>query len=166
MDIHKKSNILSLASLQERLDSTVFDYVDTTQNWGKAKVNLQDLLGEAVDHFTKYMKENKDLPKSSPFWVLFMGLASRLVYFNALVDENLMDQRNDQEKAEILHAYKVAANCLPNIQFEDNADFLSEIQKSFKGLNKTNAEPQIENGVRSLHDCLIVFYEFTETYKN
>lgn len=165
MGIQKTNNILNLAGLQEKLDSTVFDYVDTTQNWGKAKESLQDLLEQVVHYFANYTKDNSGLPKSSPYWVLFMDLASRLVYFNALVDENLVDPQNDVAKANIMQAYRAAANCLPNNHFEENAEFFNEIQKSYNAFDEKNAEQPIEKGVHSLHDCLNAFYQFTLTYK-
>ncbi|WP_332647252.1 hypothetical protein [Lysinibacillus sp. 54212] len=165
MSIQKTNNILNLASLQERLDSTVFDYVDTTQNWGKAKESLQELLGQAVDYLTMYTKDNGGLPKSSPYWVLFMDFASRLVYFNALVDENLVDPQNDVAKVNIRQAYLTAANCLPNNHFDENAEFFNEIQKSYNSLNEAGTGQQIEKGIHSLNDCLNAFYQFTLTYK-
>ena len=105
MNIQVKNNILNLAELQEKLNRVVFDYVDTTQKWEKAQENLQHLQLQLVEYFEQYISRNDGaLPSGNPYWVLFLDLASRLVYFNNLVKQNVVPELDETTRNEVANA--------------------------------------------------------------
>lgn len=130
--IQVSDNILNLVQLQEKLDGVVFDYLDTTQNWKKAFVELDALLKQAISYYQQQVEEKKrNLPKGNVYWVLFMDIASKLIYFRTVAEKNLIDLSDATNKDHILFNLKVAANCLPNVQ-KGNSEFLQEIAQSYE----------------------------------
>ena len=162
MKIQVKNNILNLAELQEKLNRVVFDYVDTTQKWEKAQENLQDLQSQMVVYFEQYVSRNDGaLPSGNPYWVLFLDLASRLVYFNSLVKQNLVSDLDEATRNEIANAYEMAANIFPYKQSEENDEFLEEIEKSLQQI--TSNTRLVDKSSYPLSQCIENFHDYIKT---
>ena len=162
MKIQVKNNILNLAELQEKLNRVVFDYVDTTQKWEKAQENLQQLHSQMVVYFEQYISRNEGaLPKGNPYWVLFLDLASRLVYFNNLVKQNLVSDLDETTRNEIAYAYEMAAKIFPYKQSEENDEFLEEIEKSLQQI--TDSARLIDKNSYPLSQCIESFHDYIRT---
>ncbi|MGM9945364.1 MAG: hypothetical protein ACI33M_10500 [Lysinibacillus sp.] len=162
MNIQVKNNILNLAELQEKLNRVVFDYVDTTQKWEKAQEHLQQLQSQMVVYFEQYISRNEgSLPSGNPYWVLFLDLASRLVYFNSLVKQNLMTDFDEAKRNEIANAYEMAAKIFPYKQSEENDEFLEEIEKSLRQI--TNSTRLIDKSSYPLSQCIESFHDYIKT---
>ena len=162
MNIQVKNNILNLAELQEKLNRVVFDYVDTTQKWEKAQENLQQLQSQMVVYFEQYISRNEgNLPSSNPYWVLFLDLASRLVYFNNLVKQDLMSHLDEATRNEIADAYEMAAKIYPYKQSEESDEYLEEIEKSFQLI--TDGARSIDKDSYPLSQCMEYFQAYIKT---
>lgn len=162
MNIEVKNNILNLVELQEKLSRVVFDYVDTTQNWEKAQEHLQHLQSQMVVYFEQYISRNDDsLPSGNPYWVLFLDLASRLVYFNSLVKQNVVSDLDEATRNEVANAYEVAAKIFPYKQSEESDEFLMEIEKSLQQI--TDSTRLVDKSSYSLSKCIENFYDYIKT---
>ena len=159
MNIQVKNNILNLAELQEKLNRVVFDYVDTTQKWEKAQENLQQLQSQMIEYFEQYLSRNEGvLPSSNPYWVLFLDLASRLVYFNNLVKQNVVSDLDEKTRNEVANAYEMAAKIFPYKQSEENDEFLTEIEKSLQHI--TNHARSVDKSSYPLSQCMETFHNY------
>lgn len=159
MSIRVKNNILNLAELQEKLDHTVFDHVDTTQNWGKAQEKLQPLYSEMTAYFKEAVNRNDgDMPKENSYWVLFMHTASRLVYFDNLVKHHISPAIDETSRRKIADGYVTAARILPHCQSEQNEEYFEEINKSLQQL--TDGKMEVKKVQAPLSGCFQVFYEY------
>ena len=162
MNIQVKNNILNLAELQEKLNRVVFDYVDTTQKWEKAQENLQQLQSQMVEYFEQYISRNDGaLPSSNPYWVLFLDLASRLVYFNSLVKQNVVSELDETTRNEVANAYEMAAKIFPYKQSEENDEFLEEIEKSLQQM--TDHTRSVDKSSYPLSQCMETFHNYIKT---
>lgn len=162
MNIQVKNNILNLVELQEKLNRVVFDYVDTTQKWEKAQENLQHLQSQIVVYFEQYISRHEGaLPSNNPYWVLFLDLASRLVYFNNLVKQNLMSDLDEATRNEIATAYEIAAKIFPYKQSEENDEFLEEIEKSLQQI--TDSTRLVDKSSYPLSQCMENFRDYIKT---
>ena len=162
MNIQVKNNILNLAELQEKLNRVVFDYVDTTQKWEKAQENLQQLQSQMVVYFEQYISRNEGaLPSGNPYWVLFLDLASRLIYFNNLVKQNLMSDLDEATQNEIANAYEISAKIYPYKKSEESDEFLDEIEKSLQQI--TNSTRLVDKSSYPLSQCIESFHEYLNT---
>ncbi|MEK4230107.1 GTPase [Solibacillus sp. FSL H8-0538] len=167
MNIQVTNKMLNLASLQSKMDETVFDYVDTTKNWQKAYSILDDLLHQMVNFFNQYVEKNAgELPKSNPYWVLFMDIASRLVYFNGLTHAQLIDLQDEGAKNHIVNLYKKSATCLPNAKLEQNEQFLQELTVSLQEIapEEDRATMNVSLGC-TMKECMESFYSLCKTYE-
>ena len=162
MNIQVKNNILNLAELQEKLNRVVFDYVDTTQKWDKAQENLQQLQSQMVVYFEQYVSRNEGaLPSGNPYWVLFLDLASRLIYFNNLVKQNLLSNIDEATQNEIANAYEISAKIYPYKQSEESDEFLDEVEKSLQQI--TDSTRLIDKSAHPLSQCMEYFHDYIKT---
>lgn len=162
MNIQIKNNILNLAELQEKLNRVVFDYVDTTQKWEKAQENLQQLQSQMVAYFEQYISRNDGtLPSGNPYWVLFLDLASRLVYFNSLVKQSVVSELDETTRNEVANAYEMAAKIFPYKQSEENDEFLEEIEKSLQQM--TDHTRLVDKSSYPLSQCMEAFHNYIKT---
>lgn len=162
MNIQVKNNILNLAELQEKLNRVVFDYVDTTQKWEKAQENLQHLQLQLVEYFEQYISRNDGaLPSGNPYWVLFLDLASRLVYFNNLVKQNVVPELDETTRNEVANAYEMAAKIFPYKQSEEDDEFLGEVEKSLQQI--TNHTRSVDKSSYPLSQCMETFHNYIKT---
>ncbi len=77
-----------LAQLQEKVDEIIFDYIDTSKNWGKAYKGLNNLFQQTVQFYEKYVDEN-NIPEANVYWTLFLDVVGRLIYFKTLAEKHL-----------------------------------------------------------------------------
>ena len=135
MNIELKNDLLNLPSLQLKMDRIVFDHIDTLPNWSKAYGMLDELLQKMVISFnTAVDKKNGELPKGSTYWVLFMDIAAKLLYFTGLAHSHLIDEQDEEVKQHLVNLYYTSVACLPNAQIEENEELLNEIKKSIEEL--------------------------------
>ena len=154
--------MLNLVELQEKLNRVVFDYVDTTQKWEKAHEDLQHLQSQIIEHFDQYVRHNDGaLPKGNSYWVLFLDLASRLVYFNNLVKQNIDGDLNEITRNEVAAAYEMAAKILPYKKSEESDELLEEIEKSLQQV--TNSNRSIDKSSYPVGQCMEHFQQYIKT---
>ncbi len=159
MSTRVKSHVLDLEELQEQLNHTVFDHIDTAQNWEKAQDRLQPLYSQAVAYLKENVEENNGaMPKENSHWMLFMHIASRLVYFDTLIKHNMIAPADEASRNRMAEGYITAAKTLPNRQTEYNEEYFSEINKSLEQL--TAGEVTVENTAAPLSECLQTFYRY------
>lgn len=159
MSIRVKNSVLDLQEVQEQLDHTVFDHIDTAQNWEKAQGNLQPLYSQTTAYFKEVVANNNgDMPKENSYWMLFMHTASRLVYFDNLTKHNISSPLDEASRHQIADGYVTAAKILPNCQSEYNEEFFDEINKSLQQL--TEGKVAVEKVPTSLSGCLQAFYQY------
>ena len=162
-NIELKNDLLNLPQLQLQVDTIVFDSIDSTQNWSKAYAQLEDLLQKVVHNFNGYVARNEGvLPKASTYWILYMDIAAKLVYFTGLAKFHLIDAGDQEASAQIYELFKTSAGCLPNASLEENEEFLSEIQKSMEQLTGQAVE-LVTTG--ESNTCFETFYTLSKTYK-
>ena len=154
--------MLNLAELQQRMDEAIFDYIDSKPNWDKAYILLDEMLEQTTKYFLTVVDSKGELPKSTTYWVLFMEINAKLIYFTTLALKNRTQKSNGITNELLANRFEIAAKCLSNIHTEENEQFLQEIKASFnevsnledfKGLNERNVEL-----------CIEQFYEFAKAY--
>lgn len=159
MSTRVKSDVLDLEELQEQLNHTVFDHIDTAQNWEKAQDRLLPLYSQAVAYLKENVEQNNGaMPKENSHWMLFMHIASRLVYFETLIKHNMSNPSDEASRNQIAEGYVTAAKTLPNCQTEYNEEYFSEINKSLEQL--TAGEAAVEKSDTPLSECLQTFYRY------
>lgn len=163
MNIKISNDLMNLGTLQNIMNQTVFDYVDTTQKSAKAYAILDDLLHQVVNYFNEQVERNNgEIPKSLNYWPLFMDVTSKLIYFNGLTHVQLIDKDDVDARKHIIGMYEISARCLPNATTGENAEFLEEIQKSLQQISEQH--PALETS-KTVEECLNVFYKLAQTYK-
>ncbi len=163
MTIKITNGILNLAELQQKTDQAVFDYIDSKPNWEKAHTILDDLLEGTTKYFIEYVKKNDDqLPKVSSYWVLFIEINAKLIYFATLALKNCTQKSKSITNDLLANRFEIASKCLTNIELEESELFLQEIKLSFELV----AVDTIFEGMkaRTVEDCLNEFYEFAKVY--
>ena len=81
MTISISNNVLNLADLQQQMDEAIFDYIDSKPNWDKAYILLDEMLEQTTKYFLTVVESKGNLPKSTTYWILFMELNAKLIYF-------------------------------------------------------------------------------------
>lgn len=160
-------NTLNLFQLKERMEESVFNYIDTIQKWEQAYASLDELVTISVKYFDDYMKMNGEIPKGNTFWVLFMSVASKLIYFHTIAYFHLKGNERAEIQKEVLELLTIAANCIPEVQKEANVEFLKEIAISYEeialnNVKKGHFEKIILTQNNRIKDCLNNFTEFTK----
>ena len=163
-NVAPNSNLLNLLSIQNKMEQTVFDYVDTTTNMQKAFTTLDELLHQMVNNFNATVESMEgQLPQSSTYWVLFMDIAARLVYFNGLTSAELINQNDSDAKEHTLNLYKLSAKCMPNPNEENSEQFIEEVIVGIQQLEGVNDESTLLTS-SSMNECLEAFYQLSKTY--
>ncbi|KGR74984.1 hypothetical protein [Ureibacillus manganicus] len=134
-----KNDLLNVAQLQEKVDEIIFDYIDTSQNWGKAFKGLNNLFQQTLQFFVKYVDEN-GIPNANVYWSLYLDVVGRLVYFKTLAERNLSDLKTDEDVDNFIEGFEVAANCLPHENLNDEHELLDEICESYEGIQLFEGE--------------------------
>lgn len=166
MTIEMKNDLLNLPNLKFKMDQTVFDYIDSMQNWPKAYSLLDELLQKVAINFNAAIAKNEgQLPKASTYWVLYMDVAAKLLYFTGLAHAHLIDENDVDAKSHIVNLYQISAACLPNAQIEENEEHIEELKKSIAEMKPLNEESIELKMSSSINDCFTQFYTFTKTYE-
>ena len=161
MTLTISNNVLNLANLQQKMDETIFDYIDSKPNWDKAYIILDEMLEQTTKYFLNIVN-SKGLPAPTTYWIIFMELNAKLLYFTTLALKNRTQKSNGITDELIANRFEVASKCLTNIHTDENELFLQEIKASFQevssredydGLNYLNVEA-----------CIEQFYEFAKAY--
>lgn len=161
-----------MAQLQEKVDEIIFDYIDTSKNWGKAYKGLNNLFQQTVRFYVEYVdKQNGSIPEGNVYWTLFAEIVARMVYFKSLAEKHLTDLQTDENVENIIEGYTVAAYCLPNVKATNVHELLNEISESYE-------EIQLEDGMKgkfiqmitekshSIKENLITFYHYSTKLTN
>ncbi|MEG0472711.1 MAG: GTPase, partial [Solibacillus sp.] len=136
MNIEMKNELLNLPSLKFTIDEIVFDNIDTKPNWSKAYAMLDDILQKMATNFNASIRRNNgEIPKSSTYWVLYMDVAAKLIYFTGLSHAHLIDDHDIEAKMHIVKLYQKSAACLPNASLESNEEFVEELIKSIESIS-------------------------------
>ncbi|MGN7479742.1 GTPase [Solibacillus silvestris] len=164
MTIEMRNDLLNLPNLQLKMDTIVFDNIDTKPNWSKAYELLDELLQKVANNFNSYIeKSDGEMPAPTTYWTLYMDIASRLLYFTGLAHSNLIADDDVDARTHIIELYEISASCVPNAQIENNEELISEIKKSIQQLNgQQQVELQIADNVVQ---CIERFYNFTKSYE-
>lgn len=127
MEIQVIREHLDIVKLQEKMNSIVFDYIDTSNNYIKAMRELKPLYMQ-VTIFYKELIDSRagELPSTNTYWHLFIDCSARLCYFLALSTYYASNELQEiPEKVETL--LDIAARALPNIEQDENEEFLIAI---------------------------------------
>jgi len=162
------NGLLNVAQLHEKVDEIIFDYIDTSKNWGKGYKGLNNLFQQTVQFYVKYVDENGN-PKSNLYWTLFLDVVGRLVYFRTLAEKHLTDLPTNENVDNFIKGYVVAAACLQNANTNQEHELLDEINESFKEIHPSNSEKGIFNhsileNTNSLEEVLLEFYNYCSTF--
>ena len=162
MTISISNKLLNLAELQQRMDEAIFDYIDSKPNWDKAYILLDEMLEQTTKYFLTVVESKGNLPKSTTYWVLFMELNAKLIYFTTLALKNRAQKSNGITDELIANRFEIASKCLTNIHTEENEQFLQEIKESF--LEVSSRQDYEGLNERTVESCLEQFYEFAKAY--
>lgn len=163
MTIEMKNDLLNLPSLQLKMDTIVFENIDTKPNWSKAFEQLDGLLHKVANNFNFYIAKNDgELPSSTTYWTLYMDIASKLLYFTGLAHANLIAEDDMDARAHVSKFYELSASCIPNAHTENNEELLSEIQKSIYQLSGEEVKLTVADNVEQ---CIKAFKKFAESYE-
>ncbi len=160
VNIPVTNNIINLAQLQEKLNETVFNYIDSSQQWDKAYKELENLVHQVVEYFNNWVNKEGQLPKANTYWTLFIDIASQLLYFYGLAWQHVMPEQDKEVKDKIGNIYTVAANCMPDVKSEERQMFFEEIAKSYLQLNLAEEGP-LELHPRTINNCIETFYKYS-----
>ena len=163
MNVLTSSGLLNLAAFQQKMDEIVFENIDTKPNWEKAFIGLDELLEQTTKFFVTYVKNKEyQLPKNSSYWVLFMELNAKLIYFTTLALKNY-DKKSIGITNEVLaRRFEIASKCITNVNTEENEQFLVEIKDTFDTVSSTEDYEGLKE--RKVEDCIQTFYEFAKQY--
>ncbi|RHW38645.1 hypothetical protein D1B33_07150 [Lysinibacillus yapensis] len=162
---------LNLLQLKEQMDEIVFNYIDTSSKWEIAYSKINELLQIAVHHFERYVEVNGELPKENTYWVLFLNLGYKLIYFHTISDYQLKEQPSEADKKRAVELLTLSAKCIPNVQSENHAEFLEEIIKSLVHIQEEQGKQnELKKVILDLNnrpcDCLQSFLEASKYYSN
>lgn len=127
MEIQVIRDHLDIVKLQEKMDSIVFDYLDTSNNYMKAMRELKPLYTQVTTFFKEYVDGRAgELPSTNTYWHLFLDNSAKLCYFLAMaIYYSSNELQKTPEKVERL--LEIAARSLPSIEQEENEEFLTAI---------------------------------------
>lgn len=162
MTLNISNNVLNLADLQHRMDETIFDYIDSKPNWDKAYILLDEMLEQTTKYFLAVVESKGELPKPTTYWVLFMELNAKLIYFTTLALKNRTQKSKGITDELLANRFEIASKCITNIHTDENEQFLQEIKDSF--IEVSNRQDYEGLSERNLGACIEQFYEFAKAY--
>ncbi|MEK5332101.1 hypothetical protein [Lysinibacillus sp. FSL W8-0992] len=118
---------LDIVKLQEKMNSIVFDYLDTSNNYTKATRALTPLYTQATTFYKEYLVARAgELPKANTYWHLFIDCSAKLCYFLAA---SIYYSSNELQKTpeKVARLLTTAARSLPSIEQEENEELLAAI---------------------------------------
>lgn len=132
-----------LLQIKEQLDEIVFNYIDTSQNWKVAYLELDSLLDKAAILYSGFKEANGDRPRENTNAILFLNVSYKLIYFHTISYYHSIETNREAVKAQALELLTLAANCIPNVQKENHAEYLSEIAKSYEEISQIQGKKQV-----------------------
>ena len=162
MNLVYSKGLLNLATLSQKADEIIFDYIDSKPNWEKAVKYLDVLLEECTNFFLKTMEKNNELPKGNTYWNLFLEINAKLIYFSTLALQHFDQKSNGITNDVLKKRYETSAICLTNVQNEEASNFLEEIKSSYT----TVGDLDDFQGGRNLtvEERLQAYFEFSKQY--
>ena len=127
MKVQVKREHLDIMKLQDKMDSIVFDYIDTSNNYKKAISELNQLYTQVTAFYKDYVDGcAEDMPPSNTYWFLFIDCSAKLSYFLASSIYYASNELQDTPE-KVVTLLETAARILPNHEQEENEVFLTEI---------------------------------------
>ena len=165
MEIQVIREHLDIVKLQEKMNSIVFDYIDTSNNYKKAMRELDQLYTQVTAFYKDFIDGRAgEIPSTNTYWYLFIDCSAKLCYFLAL---STYYASNELQKtpAKVEKLLETAARTLPNIEQEENEEFLTavfalytEIVEDAQKTVTLREEVLARKG--SVQDCLQQFKQF------
>lgn len=118
---------LDIVKLQEKMNTIVFDYLDTSNNYPKAMRELNPLYTQVTTFYKEYVDSKAgELPGANTYWHLFIDCSAKLCYFLA---ESMYYSSNELQKTpeKVEQLLTIAAFSLPSIEQEENEQLLLAI---------------------------------------
>lgn len=162
MNLIYTKGLLNIATLNQKADEIIFDYIDSKPHWEKAFKQLDVLLEECTTFFLTTVQKNNELPKGTTYWNLFLEVNAKLIYFSTLALQHYDQKSNGITDDVLKKRYETAALCLTNVQSEDASNFLEEIKSSY---GTVGALDDFQDGRSlSVEERLQIFHEFSKHY--
>lgn len=127
MEIQVKRDHLDIVKLQEKMDSIVFDYLDTSSNYRKATRELNQIYTQVTSFYKDFITGRAgEIPPSNTYWFLFIDCSAKLCFFLATA---IYYSSNELQETPIKveKLLEIAARSLPNIHQEENEEFLTAV---------------------------------------
>ena len=129
-----------LLQIKEQLDEIVFNYIDTSQKWEVAYTKLDALIEKATIYYNGFMEAYGDKPKENTTAILFLNISFKLIYFHTISFYHLKETNQEVVKEQVLELLTLAANCIPDVQKENHAEYLNEIAKSYEEISQVKGK--------------------------
>lgn len=162
MNLIYTKGFLNLATLNQKADEVIFDYIDSKPNWEKAFKYLDVLLEECTNFFLATVKKNNELPKGNTYWNLFLEINAKLIYFSTLALQHYNQKSIGITEDVLRKRYETSALCLTNVQTEEASNFLEEIKSSYESVGELDNFQGNRN--LTVEERLQVLYEFSKQY--
>ncbi len=162
MTLTISNNVLNLAELQQQMDETIFDYIDSKPNWDKAYILLDEMLEQTTKYFLNAVDSKQGLPTPTTYWVLFVELNAKLIYFTTLALKNRTQKSTGITDELLASRFEIASKCLTNIHTDENELFLQEIKESFNEVSSREDYKGLKE--RNIESCIELFYDFAKSY--
>ncbi|KOS67916.1 hypothetical protein AEA09_04670 [Lysinibacillus contaminans] len=127
MEIQVIRDHLDIVKLQDKMNSIVFDYIDTSNNYRKAMKELNQMYMQVTTFYKDYIDgRNGEIPSTNTYWYLFIDCSAKLCYFLATA---IYYSSNELQKTpvKVEKLLETAARTLPNIEQEESEEFLTAI---------------------------------------
>ncbi|MGE7090976.1 hypothetical protein ACQKII_05840 [Lysinibacillus sp. NPDC048646] len=127
MEIQVIRDHLDIVKLQDKMNSIVFDYLDTSNNYTKAMRELKPLYLQVITYYKEHVDGLAgEVPTANTYWHLFIDCSAKLSYFLAAATYYSTNELQKMpDKVERL--LTIAAYSLPSIEQEENEGFLTAI---------------------------------------
>lgn len=166
-NVSEKTKKINLLQFEKELDDIIFNHIDTSQNWNKAHAKLDELLNETIGHIQSSINdEHINLESANTFWVIFLNLMSRLIYFHTLSYKEMKADTSELSMDNVLSLLTYAVKCLPNTKYEDNQLFLDEVKDTVAkfGGNVDEIDKIAEKNNQDPTSALISFKEYCQLF--
>ncbi|QDP99513.1 hypothetical protein FOH38_02500 [Lysinibacillus fusiformis] len=127
MEIQVIRDHLDIVKLQDKMNSIVFDYMDTSNSYTKAMRELKPLYTQVITFYKEHVDGLAgEVPTANTYWHLFIDCSAKLCYFLAAATYYSTNELQKMpDKVERL--LTIAAYSLPSIEQEENEGFLTVI---------------------------------------
>ncbi|MFJ7950046.1 hypothetical protein ACIQZG_00800 [Lysinibacillus sp. NPDC096418] len=165
MEIQVIREHLDIVKLQEKVNSIVFDNIDTSDNYRKAMRDLNQIYTQVTTFYKDFIDgHDGEIPPANTYWYLFIDCSAKLCYFLATATYYASNElQKTPEKVEKL--LEAAARTLPNIEQEENEEFLTAIlslhaEISDDEIKTTLLREEVLKQKGTVKQCLQYFKQF------